>query len=117
MQQESLLNVHPLAVPYPQAKLAPVDREPLTGPLAQGTAVPDTANRSHQVRMLALAETDRQWNTLAHPDKLCQSSAVPSLSLRSGSARSVFCSRQQLGVYKPPASRNGGLSYLRYCLS
>ncbi|KAL3159430.1 hypothetical protein ABBQ38_009858 [Trebouxia sp. C0009 RCD-2024] len=90
MQQESLLDAQPFAVAHAQTKL---DREPFTRPFAQGTALPDSASHSDQ------------------------SSAVPALSLKSGSARSVFCSRQHFGVYKSSSSGRGRLSYLRYGLS
>lgn len=60
MQQESLLDAQPFAVAHAQTKL---DREPFTRPFAQGTALPDSASHSDQVRVLLLAKAARQWKT------------------------------------------------------
>lgn len=69
MQQESLLEAQAVTFAHAQTKLAAVDREPLPRAFAQGTALPDSAIHSNQVRVPILAEAARHWKTLAHPDK------------------------------------------------
>lgn len=59
MQHEPLGNVQPLTVAHAESNPAPIDRETSTGTSGQGSALPDIASRTHQVRSSGAAGSKR----------------------------------------------------------
>ena len=59
MQHKPLENVHPVTVAHAESTPAPVDRGIFTGTSGQGSALPDTEARTHQVSISRVTNSKR----------------------------------------------------------